>query len=211
MTIRPNRVVSGPRPRRLAARTAVTLLTAVAGLAGCGGAGDGGDRADGAGDVASLTAPADSASASAPAGGTGGGPQLRLDTTEAEKSRLWQSYLRCLKDHGVPENHGQVPGAAGNGDGIDLDLSSGEPKAAYAACADKLPVMPPELDPKKNPNYLSQFSDYVQCLRGRGMKIHALPDGSGWTYDDGVAIAVEGEALTRAERDCTQEAFGGRK
>ena len=100
----------------------------------------------------------------------------------------------------------------GDGTGLSLD-QSGEPKAAYVACANKLPLQPPELDPEKNPNYVSQWNDYVQCLRGRGMKIHSLPDGSGWTYDDGVADPAGGLRVppwTAAERECTMEIFGAR-
>ncbi|MGC4814269.1 hypothetical protein ACLQ29_27380 [Micromonospora sp. DT228] len=203
MTKATNRVAAG--------LAAVTLLAA---LAGCGGASDADQgTASGTGDVASLTTP------SAPTGGTptggaaNGRPQLRLDTTEEEEEQFWMTYNICLRDHGVQENKGRSAGAAGDGPGLSLD-QSGEPKAAYVACANKLPLQPPELDRDKNPNYVSQWNDYVQCLRGRGMKIHSLPDGSGWTYDDGVANpsnGLDGPALTKVDKECTMEVFGAHR
>lgn len=194
-------------PRRVGL-AALTLFATV--LAGCGGAKP---DAGGTADVASLATGSAEPSASATAAAAAAGrPQLRLDMNEDEKQRLWNTYNYCLRDHGVREIK-ERSAAAPKGSGmISLD-QSGEPKAAYVACADKLPLQPPELDEEKNPNYVLQWNDYVQCLRGRGMKIHSLPDGSGWTYDDGVADpsgGLEGAALSKAEHECTMEAFGGR-
>ncbi|MFY1619851.1 hypothetical protein [Micromonospora sp. WMMD736] len=186
---------------------ALTLFATV--LAGCGG-----EKSDagGAADVASLATASVTPSASASGAATIGRPQLRLDTTDEEENRLWYAYHLCLRDNGVQENKGRSAGATGDGPGLSLD-QSGEPKAAYVACANKLPLQPPELDQAKNPNYQAQWNDYVQCLRGRGMKIHSLPDGSGWTYDDGVADpsgGYDGPTLSKVERECTMETFGGR-
>ncbi|MEW2428396.1 hypothetical protein AB0877_10320 [Micromonospora sp. NPDC047644] len=197
--------------RVAAGLAAATVL--VAALAGCGGGGDADkDTASGTGEVASLTTP--SASASATGTTVSGRPQLRLDSTDEEENQLWGLYNICLHDNGVKLNDGRSrPGPVGDGTGLSLD-QSGEPKAAYVACANKLPLQPPELDPDKNPNYVSQWNDYVQCLRGRGLKIHSLPDGSGWTYDDGVADptnGLEGAAMDKVERDCTMEIFGAKK
>ncbi|WP_422738795.1 hypothetical protein ACN263_05840 [Micromonospora sp. WMMD729] len=193
-------------PRRVGL-TALTLFATV--LAGCGG---GKSDADGTPDVASLATGSAVPSASATTAAAGR-PQLRLDMNEDEKQRLWNTYNYCLRDHGVRENKERSAGAPKGSGIISLD-QSGEPKAAYVACADKLPLQPPELDEEKNPNYVIQWNDYVQCLRGRGMKIHSLPDGSGWTYDDGVADpsgGLQGAAYDKAERECTLEAFRGEK
>ncbi|MEU4555586.1 hypothetical protein [Micromonospora violae] len=194
---------------RVAAGLAAVALLAVA-LTGCGGDADK-DTASGTGDVASLTTP------SAPTNATGaavnGRPQLRLDTSDEEESQLWETYRICLHEHGVKLNTGQAPGAAGTGTGLSLD-PSGEPKAAYVACANKMPLQPPELDRDKNVNYVSQWNDYVKCLRGRGLKIHSLPDSSGWTYDDGVADPTNGldaNAMSQVTRECTMETFGAKK
>ncbi|WP_435204413.1 hypothetical protein [Micromonospora sp. bgisy143] len=193
-------------PRRVGL-TALILFATV--LAGCGGEKS---DADGTPDVASLVTGSAVPSASATSG-VAGRPQLRLDMNEDEKQRLWNTYNYCLRDHGVKEIKERSAGAPKGSGIISLD-QSGEPKAAYVACADKLPLQPPELDEEKNPNYVIQWNDYVQCLRGRGMKIHSLPDGSGWTYDDGVADpsgGLQGAAYDKAERECTLEAFRGEK
>ncbi|MET8277603.1 hypothetical protein [Micromonospora sp. NPDC005174] len=195
-------------PRRVGF-AALTLLATV--LAGCGG-----EKSDAGGtaDVASLAtgSAAPSASASAAAAAAAGRPQLRLDMNEDEKQRLWNTYNYCLRDHGVKENKERSAGAPKGSGIISLD-QSGEPKAAYVACADKLPLQPPELDEEKNPNYVIQWNDYVQCLRGRGMKIHSLPDGSGWTYDDveDATGGLVGAAYDKADKECTMEAFRGKK
>ncbi|MDG9674993.1 hypothetical protein [Micromonospora sp. DH14] len=194
---------------RVAAGLAAVTVFAAA-LTGCGGGADK-DTASGTGDVASLTTP--SATASATGTAVSGRPQLRLDTTDEEETQLWETYRICLHEHGVKKNDGRQPGATGTGTGLSLD-QSGEPKAAYVVCADKMPLQPPELDRDRNPNYVSQWNDYVQCLRGHGLKIHSLPDGSGWTYDDGVADptnGLEGPAMAKLERDCTMEIFGAKR
>ncbi|WP_433316823.1 hypothetical protein ACQP0U_07035 [Micromonospora sp. CA-269861] len=192
----------------------VTLLALALALAGCGGGASRTDKGTASGDVASLTTPSAPASATPAGGAANGRPQLRLDMTDEEETRLWGAYNICLHENGVKLNEGRSqPGPVGDGTGLSLD-QSGEPKAAYVACANKLPLQPPELDREKNPNYVSQWNDYVQCLRGRGLKIHSLPDGSGWTYDDGVADptnGLEGPAMEKAERGCTMEIFGAKK
>ncbi|MEU5780714.1 hypothetical protein [Micromonospora lupini] len=203
-------MTNAPRHVGLAA---LTLLAAV--LAGCGGETSDADAGSTA-DVASLATVSAAPSASASGGAATGRPQLRLDMTDEEENQLWYTYNVCLRDNGVKENKARAAAAAAAGTGtgiISLD-QSGEPKAAYVACANKLPLQPPELDEEKNPNYVSQWNDYVQCLRGRGLKIHSLPDGSGWTYDDGVADpsgGLEGAAYDKAEKECTMEAFRGGK
>ncbi|MCX5070698.1 hypothetical protein OOJ91_33170 [Micromonospora lupini] len=204
-------MTNAPRHVGLAA---LTLLAAV--LAGCGGATSDagtGSTAGSTADVASLATASAAPGVSASGAAGTGRPQLRLDMNEDDKQRLWNTYDYCLRDHGVKENKERSAGAPRGSGIISLD-QSGEPKAAYVACADKLPLQPPELDEEKNPNYVSQWNDYVQCLRGRGMKIHSLPDGSGWTYDDGVADpsgGLKGAAYDKAEKECTMEAFHGGK
>ncbi|MGC4857166.1 hypothetical protein ACLQ24_28320 [Micromonospora sp. DT4] len=195
-------------PRRLGL-VALTLLATV--LAGCGGAKSGADTG-GTADVASLATGSAAPSASATAAAAAGRPQLRLDMNADEQQRLWNTYNYCLRDHGVKELKERSAGAPAGSGMISLD-QSGEPKAAYVACADKLPLQPPELDKEKNPNYVIQRNDYVQCLRGRGMKIHLLPDGSGWTYDDveDPTGGLVGAAYDKADKECTMEAFRGKK
>ncbi|MFG1651171.1 hypothetical protein ACGFIE_14700 [Micromonospora sp. NPDC049275] len=195
--------------RRVGLATLTLITTA---LGGCGGAES--DDAARTADVASLATGSAAPTASASGGTATGRPQLRLDMTEEEEERFWYTYQVCLRDNGVKELKERSAGAAAGGKRIISLDQSGEPKAAYVACADKLPLQPPELDEEKNPNYAAQWNDYVQCLRGRGMKIHSLPDGSGWTYDDGVADpsgGLQGAAYDKAEKECTMEAFRGKK
>ncbi len=191
------------RPFRITALCTVALLSAGT-LTACGASGTG--AAGGKqGDVATLSS---SGPATPTASADAGRPQFRLDMTEDEKNQIWTTYKICLKDHGVKPLQGR-PGPSGPGNGLLLD-DSGEPKSAYLACANKLPLQPPELDPAKNPDFPQQWNDYVKCLRGRGLKVHATGPGE-WTYDEDSTSASDSAALTKAEHECTMEVFGGRK
>jgi hypothetical protein len=152
-------------------------------------------------EVASLASAAPSSSRPSAASDR---PQLRLDTSDAERDRLMTAYDDCLVAHGVKVNPvGQV-GPVGNGPGRRLD-QSGQPKSAYVACADKLPLQPPELDEDKNPNYAAQWNDNVKCLRAHGLMVHVTAPGD-WTYDSSNTVIPPDE--DQLEKDCMLEAFG---
>ena len=151
--------------------------------------------------VASLA----SSAPSAPASVATNRPQLRLDTSDAERDRLFTAYDDCLVAHGVKVNPVNQPGAAGNGPGRRLD-QSGEPKSAYVACAGKLPLQPPELDEDKNPDYAAQWNDNVKCLRAHGLMVHVTKPGE-WTWDSSDSVVPDNEA--ELEQTCLLEAFGG--
>jgi len=183
--------------RRLAGVTTLATLLTVSACAASPTTDDSG--------VASLSSGAPVA-ASTGATADSGRPQLRLDMSDEDKTRLWTLYEDCLVAHGVKVNPVDQPGAVGNGPGRRLD-QSGEPKSAYTACKNKLPLQPPELDEDKNPNYAQQWNDNVRCLRRNGMKVHVTNPGE-WTWDDnGVEPANESEL----EKACILEAFGAKK
>src|SRR6187551_3845972 len=94
-------------------------------------------------------------------------PQLRLDTSDEERDRLFTAYDDCLVGHGVKMVPVQEAAPAGVTRRLD---DSGEPKAAYLACAGKLPLQPIELDPDRNPRFAEQWNDNVRCLRKHGLK-----------------------------------------
>jgi hypothetical protein len=146
--------------------------------------------------VASLASTVPSTSPSAPSQR----PQLRLDTSDAERDRLFTAYDDCLVAHGVKINtkRSQVAG------GRSLD-QSGEPKTAYVACADKLPQQPPELDEDKNPDYAAQWNDNVKCLRAHGLMVHVTKPGE-WTWDSADSVVPDNEE--QIEKACELEAFG---
>lgn len=195
-------------------RTAAVLLTCVV-LSACGGAEA--ETSGGSGDIASLvtSAPTNSAGAGQKAADTGR-PQLRLDMSEEEGERLWTTYKVCLRDHGVAviQRGAGGPGAVapdGSTNPLSLD-QSGEPKEAYVACANKLPLQPPELDPEKNPEYADQWNDFIRCLRGHGIKMHATSPGNATWDDDVDGDSGAGRAdLGKIEKECTMEVFGGKK
>jgi len=156
-------------------------------------------------EVATLTGGSPTPSASAAADGQR--PQLRLDTTDEERDRLFAVYNDCLVAHGVKVLTGrEQAGAAPVTDGSHRALDqSGEPKAAYVACAGKLPAQPPELDQDKNPNYNAQWNDNVKCLRAHGLMVHVTKPGE-WTYDSSDTVVPDNEA--ELEKSCLLEAFG---
>ena len=145
------------------------------------------DKDAAGGDVASLATPAAPTSATPAGGAANGRPQLRLDTTDEEEERLWGRTTSACMSNGVKLNDGRSAGPIGDGTGLSLD-QSGEPKAAYDGVrATSCRSSRRSWTRRRTRTTSSQWNDYVQCLRGRGLKIHSLPDGSGWTYDDGVA------------------------
>jgi hypothetical protein len=135
-------------------------------------------------------------------------PQLRLDSSDAEHDRLFTIYDDCLVAHGVKVltgGSGEAAAVPSRGGHRPLD-QSGEPKAAYVACAGKLPLQPPELDEDKNPNYAAQWNDNVRCLRSHGLMVHVTEPGS-WTYDSSDTVIPDNESAL--EKSCLIEAFGG--
>ncbi|MFI6758468.1 hypothetical protein ACIBF5_04895 [Micromonospora sp. NPDC050417] len=204
---RPARFVS----TTLLAPAALLLSVALAGCAGGGGSG-GATNTSTTDRVATLTTVAPSNTAGP--GEDRGRPQLRLDMSEEEKDRYWTTYKVCLRDHGVqPVRQGAgAPGPFSPTDGEDsLNLDqSGEPKAAYVACAGKLPLQPVELDPEKNPQYADQWNNYIHCLREHGIKLHATSPGNA-TWDDDVKEAPSSGDYNKWDKQCTMEVFGGKK
>src|SRR6185369_7376602 len=90
--------------------------------------------------VATLASAGPTVENSSPAGpGPDQRPQLRLDTSDEERDRLFAAYDDCLVGHGVKVVAVQEAAPAGAKRRLD---QSGEPKSAYLACADKLLLQP---------------------------------------------------------------------
>ncbi|SNX88393.1 hypothetical protein SAMN06272735_8839 [Streptomyces sp. TLI_55] len=171
-------------------------------LTGCGDSTDDASQRERQ-DVASLQsgAPAGQAGVSVAPDADAGRPQLRLDSSDAERDHYWHLYATCLKDHG----HKMLPQRGP--DSVDDTDQSPTAKAATKACAGKLPLQPPELERSTNPHYDDDYRAYVKCLNREGLKVHALPDNSGWTYDGDTTMSQTRQ--TEVDKSCTMEAFGG--
>jgi len=181
-------------------KTRIALIALVLLTGACGA-----DKSDASKDqVASLASAPPAATSAKPSPANDGRPQLRMDSSDEEANRLFTAYEDCLVAHGVKINMNQ-PAAAGTTRILDR---SGEPKAAYTACAGKLPRQPPEMDAERNPNFEAQWNDNVRCLRAHGLMVHATEPGS-WTWDgDGSPIPENSEKI---QDDCEKEAFGAGK
>ncbi|WP_225846386.1 hypothetical protein [Streptomyces sp. HPF1205] len=211
-----------PRPRRLlfpASAAAVCLLA----LAGCAGGG----RTDPG--VASLPAssaatnPAAGATPGTSATSTGAGngassgtgsdssarPQERLDDTPAEREAMIHAWDECLVAHGAHWNTGRAEAVGG----APKTVADPVPKQASAACVNKLPQEPPELNPALNPHYRDDMLAEISCMRAHGVKVHLVPDtsvdpgGLGWTYDSSTTQVPADEG--KIEEQCQRQAFGG--
>ncbi|MFJ6726419.1 hypothetical protein ACIQPQ_16040 [Streptomyces sp. NPDC091281] len=178
-------------------------------LTGCGGTDGGGEsHADRKNDVASLESP------SAPNGEGGeperspsaaseqSRPQLRLDSSDAERDQYWNAYASCLKEHGHKMILSRGPYS------VDQNDDSPTARAAERTCAGKLPLQPPELDRDKNPHFADDWRAYITCLNKKGLKVVSLPDNSGWNYSGEQTLSEE--AQTTVDKACTLEAFGGK-
>lgn len=148
------------------------------------------------GQVATLASAAPAASSAAPA--VAGRPQLRIDTSDEEEGKLRRAWEDCLLSHGAKKNSARISATR-----VEMD---GEPKEAWAACADKEPLPAPELDQDQNPNYAAQWNDNVKCLRAHGLMVHVTEPGS-WTYDASDTPIPDNAA--ELEKNCLLEAFGG--
>ncbi|MEY9949511.1 hypothetical protein [Kitasatospora sp. GAS1066B] len=229
------------RPDRRMPRAAVlsaVLLVPLAALTACG-AGSGAQSSARGSAVASLpsaAAPGSSAAGASPATGAAAGtpapgtsaasgtgtapstpapgstadrPQERLDDTTARDAQLWGAYNDCLGANGVPLSGGiSMPGQP-----VEKQVAPGVsiPEAARTACLPKMPLLPPQTDPKQNPNYAADFSAWVNCINGKGLKVKAYgtpgSGDSGWSFDGQ-------PTMPQAQQDqvistCKMEAFSG--
>ncbi|WP_128382456.1 hypothetical protein [Streptomyces cavernae] len=181
---------------------AVTLIT------GCSSGGDAESKDDGVVSVPESGGGGKGGAPKSPAAddSESGRPQIRLDTTELEKIRMFQGYLRCLKDHGVPISGpgNKMPEAdPGTLWFPSMDVAKERPDVEKA-CLGKRPLPPPETDPKKNPDYMADYTEWIECNNRRGLKVNPLPDGGGWNYKPG-AIPPKNEG--QIDQECMIEAF----
>ncbi|MDV9174927.1 hypothetical protein R6V09_33050 [Streptomyces sp. W16] len=186
--------------RRSAVLAGLGAAAALSLLAACGGSdGDGGTASKDKGVVSINSPSASGTSASASAAAESGRPQLRVDSTDEERTRLYQVWTNCLHDHGVPAGH--KPGSTE----WSLSASTDKYPAALSACLSKRPIEPPEEDPAKNPHYMDDFRTYIRCLNDGGLKVKGLSDGSGWNYDGEPTLTQDQQ--DKLDHDCEVKAY----
>ncbi|MYW06671.1 hypothetical protein GT354_52010, partial [Streptomyces sp. SID3343] len=128
-----------------------------------------------------------------------GRPQRRLDTSEEDEKRMWDTYEACLRDKGVDTRQtGSVEGEKAR---------TKKYAREFEACEVKLPLMPPEMDPKTNPKYDDGMRDWVKCMNAKGMKVKVVSDG--WTYTGDSTLSFEQQR--KVEQDCKVEAFSAKR
>ena len=157
--------------------------------------------------VASDTAAPDGTGASTVAAPAKKGPQIRPDTTEAEKTQWMRVYGNCLGNAGVTMEAGK-PGS------FPYPAEGAREKPSWAkaerACAAKKPIPPPAEDPATNPHYLDDYRKEIRCLNAGGLKVDPLPKGGGWNFSEDYR---EGELSPAQEarlmKKCEIEAYSG--
>ncbi|MBM7438655.1 hypothetical protein [Streptomyces sp. HB132] len=135
-----------------------------------------------------------------------GRPQLRMDTSAIEELRMTQGYLQCLKDQGVKVSKGGTKLEGGDPDLLwwpNGDMAADHPDAEKK-CLGKKPLQPPETDPKKNPNYMGDYADWIACMNKKGFKVDPLPNGGGWNYKAGTTPPRNADQI---DQECMIEAF----
>jgi hypothetical protein len=139
-----------------------------------------------------------------------GRPQFRLDDTDARRTALINAYSQCLIDHGAtrqPTRGAAAPQMVPAGaNGVPyIQVADPVPAAAKAACAGKLPQMPPQVEAATNPHFHEQSLAYVGCLRKHGEWVQLLNDHDlDWTYVAGHPVPDDNGTI---EQDCLMEAF----
>ncbi|MFG1825561.1 hypothetical protein ACGFIJ_24020 [Microbispora bryophytorum] len=193
--------MSNRTDRRASARHATALSVAALAcglLTACGTA----QAADAPGTPApvpaghvSATRPAAAQTESKPAHAAKSRPQLRLNSSEAEVRKFREAYAGCLREHGMPSKG---------------TWSKAAEKSARAACERLRPLLPPELDPAKNPNYAKSVRIEAKCLQDHGFDVHLVkvdgPAKLGWRY---ASVPGPGVDISRIQDDCRVKAYGG--
>ncbi|MFF3248736.1 hypothetical protein ACFYWY_34515 [Streptomyces sp. NPDC002870] len=158
--------------------------------------------------MASITEPEKSGSSGKKTAAPGAeGVQLRLDSSEEEKRLIHNAWSTCLKKNGVPTYAKQENGPdPGGGEWIWPEFKSPAMRGAAEKCKSKKPLQPPELVKEKNPNYMDDFREWLQCMDKRGVKTNAIADGSGWNY-----VGTQPPNAYEIEEECKVEAFSDKK
>lgn len=142
-----------------------------------------------------AAAPAAAQTESKPAQATKSRPQLRLDSSEAEVRKFREAYARCLTKHGMPSKG---------------TWSKAAEKSARAACERLRPLLPPEMDPVKNPNYAKSVRIEAKCLQDHGFDVHLVkepaPAKLGWRY---ASVPGDNVDISKIQDNCRVKAFGG--
>ncbi|KOV19204.1 hypothetical protein ADK58_35945 [Streptomyces sp. XY152] len=129
-----------------------------------------------------------------------------MDTSALEELRMTQGYLQCLKDQGVRVDKGVTKLGE---EAVDLlwwpnEDTSVEHPDAEKKCLGKKPLQPSETDPKRNPNYMADYADWIECMNDRGLKVDPLPNGEGWNYKAGTTPPRNEDQI---QQECMIEAF----
>jgi hypothetical protein len=132
-------------------------------------------------------------------------PHQTLDTTDAEWHDWFQTYWRCLKDHGVPYVEKQPGVLAPKGNDSSVRGRNPAYDSAFDQCEPIKPLPAPELSPDTNPHYMDGYRKEIACLNQRGLKVTPLPDGGGWNYDGEPTMSQDQQA--KVEFDCRKEAY----
>ncbi|WP_328708480.1 hypothetical protein [Microbispora hainanensis] len=195
--------MSNRTERRMSARhvTAISFAALACGvLTACGtaeAAGAPGTPAPVSAGHASAARPvaAQTVSKPKPAHTTKSRAQLRLNSSAAEVRKFREAYARCLTKHGMPSKG---------------TWSKVAEKSARAACERLRPLLPPELDPAKNPHYAKSVRIEAKCLQDHGFDVHLVkapgPAKIGWRY---ASVPGDDVDIAKIQDTCRVKAFGG--
>ncbi|MCD4536520.1 hypothetical protein LRP67_20710 [Nocardioides sp. cx-169] len=138
-----------------------------------------------------------------------GRPVFRLDDTDARRTALINAWSQCLIDHGATQGTGRsVPGPTGTVTSDLIVVADPVPAKAKAACASKLPQLPPETEAETNPDFHAESLAYVGCMKAKGLWVQLLNSHNlDWTYAAGHPVPDDEDKI---EHGCLLEAFGGK-
>ncbi|MCM2422632.1 hypothetical protein [Streptomyces sp. RKAG293] len=157
--------------------------------------------------IASIDSPAasgatDKGGSGTPAASDAGRPQLRLDSSKEEVTRLWNAWAACLEQKGFHHFQDVIK----DGRRVPVQEDPAYP-AARQKCESKAPLGPPELDKDRNPKYADDWREWIDCMHRRKYMVIPLPNEGGYNFPDG-PIPPNARQI---EDECQMEAFGGKK
>lgn len=169
-----------------------TLVACLALLSACSSSSD--PDASEKPSVASLVTPT-TAGKQAPTPTEAERPLIRPDTSRAEQARMYNVYLSCLKEAGVPTTMIKMFRAK---QGADEDTTAKYEKQ----CGSKLPQQLLDKARESDPDFADHQRADVTCLKNHGIRAEIRKDGDIWLLDD-----LPPDDKAHWLDDCEQQAF----
>jgi hypothetical protein len=135
------------------------------------------------------------------------GAMLRIDMTEEDRERVYDSYYACLESHGVKMTRkgAELPNPPPDAPKVPAEENK-ENRSGYAACKDKEPYLDPLLDKTRNPQYADQTRAWMKCMNNRGIEVSGNWDDEFFSFGKR-APGIDSKKYLEIYRECEMESY----